>query len=57
MEMSDKDKAFFELHWIQWVAKNPPPKKWTGTIKEWAETEMPCIGILGRAIYWLSMKL
>lgn len=56
-EMSDEDREFFELHWIQWVAKNPPPEGWTDkwSIKEWAETEMPCVGLLGRALYWLSM--
>ena len=56
-EMDAEDRKFFELHWIQWVAANPPPAKWTGTIKQWAELEMPCIGFLGRALYRLEKYL
>jgi len=54
--MNAKDRDFFERHWIQWVAANPPPKKWQGTIKEWAKLEMPCIGLVGRLFYIISMK-
>jgi hypothetical protein len=59
MEMSDRDKDFFETHWHQWVKRNPPPYGWLEkwTLREWAEFEMPCIGFLGRAFYWFSMQL
>ena len=55
MKMSSKDEKFFDENWQQWVDKNPPPEKWIGTKKEWAEFEMPCIGFLGRALFWFSM--
>jgi hypothetical protein len=54
--MSKKDRDFFDRHWRQWCAKNPPPKKWTGTLKEWAEFEMPTIGWFGRLLYEVSMR-
>lgn len=57
MKISDEDKEFFETHWQQWVERNPPPAKWTGTLREWAEFEMPCIGWWGRLFYEVSMKL
>ena len=51
--MNKKDKQFFEEHWEEWVRCNPPPDNWEGTKKQWAELEMPCMGNLGRLIFWL----
>lgn len=55
--MIDKDRQFFEFHWEEWVKRNPPPDNWRGTEKQWAFTEMPCWGILGKFLFWFDLWL
>ena len=55
VQMTKKDKVFFEKHWQQWVKENPPPKGWLKkwTLRDWAEFEMPSCGFFGRLLYRL----
>lgn len=39
---------------IRWLARNPPPPEWRGTLAEWAYTEMAFAPgtLLGDVIDW-----
>jgi len=52
--MNKQDTLFFDKHWIDWVSRNPPPKDWRFTMKQWAELEMPCRGLSGRLLFLLG---
>jgi len=54
--MNAKDQAFFEKHWKEWVARNPPPPDWPMKPREWAELEMPCRGFLGKLLFDLELN-
>jgi len=60
IEQNERDRRFFEDHWQQWVKRNPPAASWLAagwTLRQWAETEMPSIGWLGRLLWRLEMWL
>jgi len=56
-DWTEKDRKFFEENWAEWIKRNPPSEKWVGTLREWAECEMPCRGFFGRWLFSLDKRL